>query len=357
VTTEQIDQAKAEAFGGRMIGMMNDAMLSLMTSVGHRTGLFDKLATLPPSTSQAIADATGLNERYVREWLAAMVTGRIIEYDPSGKTYRLPPEHAASLTRAAGAGNLAALAQYTSLFGNVEGDLVECFRAGGGVPYSKFGRFQELMAEESAGVVDASLVQVTLPMIPGMVERLERGIDVVDIGCGQGHAINVMAREFPNSRFAGYDFSEEGVAAGIAEAKEMGITNSRFAVQDAAKIDEREAYDLITAFDAIHDQASPARVLRNIVSALRSGGVFLMVDIAASSNLEDNLDHPLATLMYTASTTHCMTVSLALGGEGLGTMWGEQVARGMLADVGFTNVDVKSVEGDIVNAYYICSKA
>ncbi len=356
MTTEQIDMARAEAFGGQMIEMMNGAMLSLMTSVGHRTGLFDRLAGLPPSTSDEIAQTTNLNERYIREWLAAMVTGRIIEYDPSAKTYSLPPEHAASLTRDAGAGNLAALTQYTSLFGKVEDDLVECFRDGGGVPYSKFGRFQELMAEESAGVVDASLVQVTLPMIPGMVKRLEQGIDVVDIGCGQGHAINVMARAFPNSRFTGHDFSAEGVAAGIEEAKEMGITNSRFVVQDAANINERDTYDLITAFDAIHDQGSPTRVLKNIANALRPGGVFLMVDIAASSNLEDNMDHPLATLMYTASTTHCMTVSLALGGEGLGTMWGEQLARSMLANAGFSNVDVKSVEGDIMNAYYICTK-
>jgi 2-polyprenyl-3-methyl-5-hydroxy-6-metoxy-1,4-benzoquinol methylase len=146
------------------------------------------------------------------------------------------------------------------------------------------------------------------------------------------------------------------VAAGRAEAGAIGLTNSKFVVQDVARIEDGGAYDFITAFDAIHDQASPATVLANISRALRPGGVFMMVDIAASSNLEDNMDHPLATLMYAASTAHCMTVSLALGGDGLGAMWGEQLARQLLADAGFTAVEVKSVEGDIMNAYYICTK-
>ena len=356
MTTQQIDQAKAEAFGGQMIGMLNGGLLSLMTSVGHRTGLFDKMSTLPPSTSDDIARAAGLNERYVREWLGSMVAGGIIEYDPGTKAYRLPPEHAASLTRSAGPGNLATLAQWLSLFGNVEDDLVHSFHKGGGVPYSRFGKFQELMAEESARVVDATLIEVTLPLIPAIVERLKQGIDVLDVGCGQGHAINVMASAFPNSRFTGYDFSYEGVAAGQEEARQRGLSNARFVAKDVATIDEPRSYDLITAFDAIHDQAAPAKVLDGVSKALRAGGVFLMVDIAASSNLEENLGHPMAPMMYAVSTAHCMTVSLALNGAGLGTMWGEQLARSMLADAGFSKVDVKSVEGDIMNAYYLCTK-
>ena len=104
-------------------------MLGLMTSVGHRTGLFDTMATLPPSTSEEVAEAAGLDERYVREWLNAMTVGRIVEYDPRTATYVLPPEHAASLTRAAGPGNMANMTQFTSLMGGVEDDIVECFRA------------------------------------------------------------------------------------------------------------------------------------------------------------------------------------------------------------------------------------
>ncbi len=356
MTTQSLDQQKAEAFAGQMVGILNNACLGLMTSLGHRTSLFDKMASLSPSTSEQIASAAGVNERYVREWLGAMVTGGIVEYDAAARTYRLPPEHAMSLTRASGPNNLATITQFFALFGNVEDELLEAFRKGGGVPYSRFGKFQELMAEESAQIVDATLLNVTLPLVPGIVDRLNQGIDVVDIGCGQGHAVNVMAKAFPNSRFTGYDFSDEGVAAGKAEAQAMGLSNARFVAKDVATIDEQSAYDLITAFDAIHDQASPTKVLKAIANALRPGGVFLMVDIAGSSDLAGNLEHPLAPMLYSFSTMHCMTVSLALGGEGLGTMWGEQLARQKLAEAGFTKIEIKHVEGDFFNAYYICQK-
>jgi len=356
MTTRELDQAKKEAFAGQMLGLLNNAFLSLMLSIGHQTRLFDTMADLPPSTSEQIAAAAGLNERYVREWLGAMVTGRIVDYDPQRGTYVLPPEHAAFLIRAAGPDNMAFFAQYVGLMGIVEPKVVDSFRNGGGVPYSAYPRFQELQAEESSRVYDATLINITLPLVPGLVERLERGIDVLDVGCGSGHAINLMAQAFPQSRLTGYDFSEEGVAAGRAEAAGLRLSNARFVVKDIAMLEEAGRYDLITAFDTIHDQAHPARVLRGIFGALRPGGVFLMQDIAASSYLHENLEHPLGPLLYTASTMHCMTVSLAQGGEGLGTVWGEQKARQMLADAGFAEVDVKQVPGDILNSYYITTK-
>ncbi len=356
MATETIDQAKAGAFAGQMVGILNGSILGLMTSIGHRTGLFDKMAELPPSTSEQIAQATGLNERYVREWLGAMVTGRFMEYDPAGKTYRLPPEHAASITRAAGPNNLAAFMQFGALMGNVEDQIVDCFQKGGGVPYSAYPKFQQLMAEESAQVFDATLIDVTLPLVPGLVDRLKSGIEVADISCGQGHAINLMAKAFSNSRFVGYDFSEDGISAGKAEAKQLGLTNARFEVKDVADLNETAKYDLITVFDAIHDQAQPRKVLANISRALKPDGVFLCVDIQASSNLEENMQHPLAPMLYGVSTLHCMTVSLALNGEGLGTVWGEQKARELLTEAGFKRIDVEHVEGDIFNSYYVCRK-
>ncbi len=356
MTTQQLDTTKAEAFAGQMVGLINGASLTFMVSIGHRTGLFDTMAGLRPSTSEQIAQAAGLNERYVREWLGAMVTGRIIEYDVAKGAYRLPPEHAASLTRAAGPGNLGAMAQWFSEMGLVETQIVGCFKTGGGVPYAAYPRFQELMREESAQVFDATLIDVTLPLVPGLVERLQAGIDVADVGCGAGHAVNLMAGAFPHSRFLGYDFSEEGIETGRAEAKTMGLSNARFEVKDAATLDGSAQFDLVTVFDAVHDQARPARVLKGIADSLRTGGVFLCVDIAASSHLHENLDHPLAPFLYTVSTMHCMTVSLAYDGDGLGTVWGEQKARQMLADVGFTDVDVRRVEGDIINNYYIARK-
>ena len=357
VEAHEIDGAKAEEFAGKMVGVLNGGMLALMTSIGHQTGLFDTIANLPPSTSEEIASSANLNERYVREWLGAMVVGGIVEYDPEQATYHLPPEHAACLTRAAGPDNLATLAQYVPLLGNVEGGILESFRNGGGVPYSAYPRFQELQAEESAQVQDASLIEAILPLVPGLVEHLECAADVADIGCGQGHAVNLMAWAFPNSRFVGYDLSEEGIAAARAEAGRMGLENARFEARDVTAFDAGGRFDLITAFDVIHDLARPAEVLRSIFDALRPGGTFLMVDIAASSHLHENLGHPLGPALYAVSTMHCMTVSLEQGGVGLGTVWGEHKAREMLSEAGFGEVEVKQVEGDFFNNYYVAIKS
>lgn len=353
---QQIDEAVAQAFAGRMVGIINGAFLSLITSVGHRTGIFNAMSKLPASTSEKIATTAGLNERYVREWLATMTVGRIVTYDAAAKKYSLPPEHAASLTEAAGPGNMASMMQFISVMGNVEDELVDCFKNGGGVPYSSYGRFHPMMAELSGDIFDATLVTSTLPLVPGLVDRLRAGIDVADIGCGSGHAINVMAKEFPNSRFTGLDFSEEGIAAGRAEAEGMGNSNASFEVEDAALTNRPEAFDFITTFDSIHDQAQPRKVLRNIADALRQDGTYLMVDIKADSEVQNNMNHPLAPYLYAISTMHCMPVSLALDGEGLGTMWGEQKALELLAEAGFKEVEVESVDGDIFNSFYICRK-
>jgi ubiquinone/menaquinone biosynthesis C-methylase UbiE len=350
------DTAKAEAFSGKMLDVLNGASLAFMVAIGHETELFDKLADLPPSTSAEIADAAGLNERYVREWLAALVTGRIVDYNPADKTYVLPPEHAASLTRAAGVNNFAGFAAYFPEFGKVSQQVVHSFRNGGGVPYSEYDRFQTMMRDESAQVFDATLIDVTLPLVSGLVERLKAGIEVADVGCGAGHAINLMAQAFPNSRFTGYDFSEEGIALGKEEAQQLGLQNASFETRDAAKLGISERFDLITVFDAIHDQAHPAVVLKGIYNALKPGGAFLCVDIAGSSNLEDNLENPFATMLYTVSTIHCMTVSLAYGGDGLGTMWGEQKALEMIGAAGFKDVRVEHVEDDLFNNYYVSTK-
>jgi 2-polyprenyl-3-methyl-5-hydroxy-6-metoxy-1,4-benzoquinol methylase len=283
-----------------------------------------------------------------------MVTGRIIEYDPAARTYWLPREHAASLTRAAGPDNLAELAQIVALLGQVETPIVDVFRRGGGVNYSAFERFHTLMAESSRTTLEATLLTRTLLLVPGLIDRLESGIDVLDVGCGEGVAILMMAQRFPNSRFVGFDLSDEAITTAKAETERAGLRNARFVVQDAASFAAPAAYDFITAFDAIHDQAAPRRVLRSIREALRPDGVFMMVDIAASSQLERNLDNPLAPFLFTVSTMHCTTVSLAQGGEGLGACWGEEKARELLSEAGFSSVDVSRVDGDPLNAYYIC---
>jgi SAM-dependent methyltransferase len=174
------------------------------------------------------------------------------------------------------------------------------------------------------------------------------------MGCGEGVAIRMMAQRFPRSRFMGVDIAAAAIATARGEAQSTRLTNARFLAQDAASFSAPSAFDFIIAFDAIHDQAAPRRVLCAIHEALRPGGVFLMVDIAASSRLEGNLDNPMAPFLFTVSTMHCMTVSLAQGGEGLGACWGEEKARELLTEAGFTSVEVSRVEGDPLNAYYVC---
>jgi 2-polyprenyl-3-methyl-5-hydroxy-6-metoxy-1,4-benzoquinol methylase len=354
--TEPINQEKAEAFADYMLDTLNKAALALMISIGHQTYLFDKLAGLSPSSSEEIAQATGLNERYVREWLGAMVTGRIVEYDLENRTYALPAEHAAFLTRAASPNNLATTAQFIPVLGAVEQQIIDCFRNGGGVPYAEYPRFHTVMAEESAQTVLSALTDAILPSAPGVMEALRQGIDVLDIGCGKGRAINLMAKTFPNSRFTGYDFSEEAIASARAEAEALGLKNATFAVKDVAELNEKNRYHLITAFDAIHDQAKPRQVLKEIAGALRPDGLFLMQDIRASSHVHKNLDHPIGVFTYTVSCLHCMTVSLALGGEGLGAAWGEEKALELLNEAGFKIVEVKQLPHDIINNYYLAEK-
>jgi 2-polyprenyl-3-methyl-5-hydroxy-6-metoxy-1,4-benzoquinol methylase len=351
-----LDPGKAETFAATLLTALNHAALCLMMSIGHRTGLFDVMSGMPPSSSREIAAAAGLHERYVREWLGAMVTGRVVETHADTGRFSLPAEHAASLTRSAGAGNMTVVAQYFAVLGGVEDEIVACFKQGGGVPYTKFPRFHEVMAEDSEQSVLSSLESRVLPLVPGVADQLARGIRVLDVGCGRGRIINRLAKLYPASEFVGMDLSEEATTYARKEAAAQGLTNVEFVERDVSDFDrsaEPAAYDFITTFDAVHDQAQPLSVLRGIHRALRPDGVYLMQDIKGSSHVHKNLDHPLATLLYTVSCMHCMTVSLAQGGEGLGAMWGEEKTREYLRRAGFRSVEKRDLTHDTMNNWYI----
>ena len=350
---------KTDAFADQLLGMLNQGALSLMVSIGHRTGLFDTLAELPPADIGRIASHSGLKPRYVREWLAAMVTGGIVEYRADSGEYHLPGYRATLLTRKAAPDNIAVFAQYVGMLGQVEDRVVDCFREGGGVAYEHYPRFQEIMAEDSGQTVLAALEEHILPLADGLPEKLTKGIRVLDIGCGKGQALLYLAARYPRSEFVGYDISQEALEKARVRAKALGLDNLSFECRDLTGFDKqvkRGDFDLVTAFDAIHDQADPQAVLYGIQLSLRAGGAFLMQDIRASSRLENNLDHPIAPLLYTLSTMHCMTVSLAQGGAGLGTMWGEELALHMLENAGFEQISVKQLEHDFQNSFYIMHK-
>ena len=354
--TALFDETAAEAFADRIGETINAGAVALMISIGHRTGLFDTIAGRPPATSHDIAAAAALAERYVREWLAVMVTGGIVTYDPARRTYALPPEHAACLTRNAPLGNLAVYAQNLPMMGAAQDRLLECFETGEGMVYDDYLHFHHVMAEDSAQTVVAQLFDVILPLAPDLPARLEDGIDVLDAGCGSGYAMVSLAERYPNSRFAGYDLSADAIRAADKARDAAGLDNVRFAVRDMSDFDEAGRYDLITTFDAVHDQKDPQALLRALHGALRPGGVYLMQDIAGSAQLENNIDFPMAAFLYAISCAHCMPVSLGQGGEGLGTMWGWETAERMLGDAGFAAIDRRVLPHDPMNVWFVSHK-
>jgi 2-polyprenyl-3-methyl-5-hydroxy-6-metoxy-1,4-benzoquinol methylase len=352
--TELETTTPTQPFAERLLRTLNDGALCLMVSIGHRTALFDTMNRLPPATSDEIAAAAGLNPRYVREWLGAMVTGGVVLYDPAPGHYHLPAEHASSLTRAAAADNMAVFAQYIGELGRVEDDIVECFRKGGGVPYEKFTRFHEVMAEDSGQSVLSALESHILPLVPGLTSSLEHGIRVLDLGCGRGRILQRLAVTYPKSRFVGIDLSEEAIA--YARTQAVGVGNVEYLIRDLSDFDrtaDSDAFDLVTTFDAIHDQAKPLNVLKGIRRTLKQDGVYLMQDISGTSHVHKDIAHPIGTLLYTISCMHCMTVSLAQGGEGLGAMWGEEKTQEYLQRAGFGSVTVNRLAHDVQNNWYV----
>src|SRR6266850_7964669 len=272
-----VDEQKAKQFGAKMLAHFTGSMMTKMVEIGYDTGLFEA-SLAGPATSEELASRAGLKERYVREWLGAMATNGIYRYDAASRRYELPEEHAALLTGKT-AQNLSPHAKMIEHFGSHLTKLKACFREGGGIPYSAYRPvFTQCMDDVWRRIYDQMLVPGFIGAVPGLTAALERGITVLDVGCGTGHAANVLARRFPKSRFAGYDIGEDAIDAARKETGEMGLTNTRFEVRDVGALPAAPKFDLITAFDAIHDQKDPDAVLHGVRGALNDGGAFLMID-------------------------------------------------------------------------------
>ncbi|MBI1179780.1 MAG: methyltransferase domain-containing protein [Alphaproteobacteria bacterium] len=350
------DQQAAEAFSAQLMETINAGAVTVMVSLGHRLGLFDVMAGGMPAASADIAAKAGLSERYVREWLASMVTGRIVDYDAATGRYALPPERAACLVRGAPLGNSAVYAQVPTIMGAIQDQIMACFRTGDGTRYDDYPCFHQFMSEDTEQTVVAGLFEHILPLAPDLEARLDRGIDVMDAGCGSGGALVALAARFPASRFTGYDLCPDALANGEAAAWQAGVSNVAFQVRDLTGYDESERFDLITSFDAIHDQKHPQQLVRGIHGALRDGGVYLVQDIGGSARLENNMDFPMAAMLYAISCNHCMPISLGQGGEGLGTMWGWETAERMLREAGFRSVERSVLPHDPLNVWFVARK-
>jgi 2-polyprenyl-3-methyl-5-hydroxy-6-metoxy-1,4-benzoquinol methylase len=350
------DTDRASAFADAIMDMINKGAAAVMISVGHRLDLFTAMANRGPATSADITNETGLAERYVREWLAVMVTAGVVVYEPTRGTYFLPTEHAACLTPDGAIGNLAVYGQHVALLGEVQERLLALFRQGGGTTYADYPCFHQIMAEDSGQSVTAPLFDHVLPLDPRLAERLEAGIDVLDAGCGRGAALIAMAARYPQSRFTGYDLGADAIEFASRGARDLGIANIRFQQRDLTGYDEKACFDFITSFDAVHDQKDPASFIQGLHGALRPGGLYLMQDIGGSARLENNLGFPMASLLYAVSCAHCTPISLGQGGAGLGTMWGWETAERMLREAGFAKVSMHRLPHDPMNVWFVSEK-
>jgi ubiquinone/menaquinone biosynthesis C-methylase UbiE len=332
------DMDATHEFGAKLLQIYTGAMLTNLINIGYRTGLFEAAAA-GPGTIEELSTRSGLHERYVREWLGAMTTCGIFDHDERSGQFALPAARVALLTgdRAANAAPLSGMIVHMSKHVPA---LAHCFEHGGGVGYDAFRpEFTECLDDVWRRIFDEHLIAGFLGRVDGLDARLRAGIRVLDLGCGTGHAINVMASAYPASSFVGFDIAEDAIEAGQREAAEMGLRNAEFAVHDVTRLPPGANFDLVTAFDAVHDQREPVTVLRSVYDALGPDGLFLMIEFKFESDIADNIGNPFAPLYYAMSVMHCTTVSLSAGGPGLGAVWGDQTARAMLKEVGFTRIE------------------
>ena len=355
----------AESFSQKMMDILNHGAINLAMAIGYRLRLFDAMDTFEePQPASQIAAHNGLSLRYVQEWLGVMVTGGIVELSRGAdgeNLYYLPKARGALLTRRAGNSNLGVYTQEIPLLTTCAVDgVLSGFRTGEGVPYENYPRFQAFMAELANAKHRQVLVETFLPSVDDgkLVAGLRKGLRVCDLGCAEGVALLLMAQAFPRSRFVGMDVSAEAIEQAVAEKQRLNIHNAEFWLEDAAALKDHVAlggaFDYVTAFDAIHDQTHPREALKGVRHVLAPGGMFSMVDIAARSELADNLDHLMGPFLYTVSLMHCLPVGLVDGGMGLGMMWGREQALAMLKDAGFEQVEVCRIPNDPFNLHFLC---
>jgi SAM-dependent methyltransferase len=353
-TAHTFDPAKAEAFAGRLMPLLAGGIQSQLIDLGDRTGLFAAAAE-GPATSDDLADRADLVERYVREWLGAMVTTGIMQYDPADATYTLPPEHAAMLV---GPASMTPIARANTVLARHVAELARVFREGGGIPYADYSPdFTDAMDGMSRGGYDQFLVDQYLPMAPGLASRLGAGARVADVACGSGHALVILARAFPRSVFTGYDSDEHALGRARKEAGDLGLTNVSFELADIGHLDATEPFDAIFMFDALHDQVDPAGVLGRIRASLAAEGVFVLREPHAADRLEDNIGNPMAAVQYSVSVMHCLTVSLAHAGAGIGLAFGEGHARRLLTEAGFADPQLHPAPGQPFDVVYVTRRA
>jgi SAM-dependent methyltransferase len=349
--TTSLDWDKVKAFAGLMTNDLGAALQGALSYIGDRLGIFQSMAAAGAVTSTELAARTGLNERYLREWLGAMTAAKYIEYDPATARYSMPREHAMVLADETSPFFMGGFMQMVVPEVAMAPKLLESFRSGRGVPQSQYPpEVFEAIERSSAPMYRHSLLRKWLPAMPQVVECLNNGGDALDVGCGSGRAAIAMATAFPKAHVDGYDAHPGSIERARSNANAAGVAERvRFEVVDCTSLPVNR-FDFISVFDVVHDSVNPVGLLSSIHGALKPEGTCLMVEVNASNRVEDNIN-PMGRMMYAASTLYCMTVSLAHDGAGLGALMGEPKAHDLAREAGFTRFQRLPVK-DAFSALY-----
>jgi ubiquinone/menaquinone biosynthesis C-methylase UbiE len=349
-----MDKQRVKAFADKVFADMAGAMTAGLGFVGVKTGLFRTLAGKGSLTLEEVIAATELQPRYVEEWLKGMVCAGYLEYEPGAATYRLPDEHAFLLASEGSDHFMGGLFCMAPVLLRVAPRVAVAFEKGGGVPFEDFDADGvEALDLINRGQYEQRFAGHWLKSLPEIVERLEAGGRVLDVGCGVGRVPLTLARAFPRATIVGLDPDQESVRQANAAADAEGLRGRvRFLARSTGEIASEEKFDLITACDCIHDFAAPVRTLKEIRGLLKADGVFLVIEPKAADRLEDNRNS-IGTMYYGFSVFHCVTQSLAQGGPGLGTCMGPARAKALLQEAGFTRFDILDIKSQVLAFYAV----
>jgi 2-polyprenyl-3-methyl-5-hydroxy-6-metoxy-1,4-benzoquinol methylase len=340
-TIPQIDIQKAQGFAFKVLADTTANLIGTLHLVGDRLELFDTLKKFGPATAEQFAEVAEINARYAREWLSAMACHGYIDYDAGTETFSIPIEHAMVISEKDSPIYIGGLIRtQPDFWANVDA-LTEAFVNGGGVPQCCFGDEWRCGFERFSrpGFVN-NLANHWIPALDSIEERLKLGGSVIDVGCGNGQAAIQMALAYPEASVIGIDVFPAAIESARENAETAGVGDRvRFEVHDVAE-GLPGSYDLITCFDVIHDLPRPIESMQAMRAALNPGGSLFVLEFNLSSDLQENIEHPLGmgAFGYAASVNYCMTTSLAVDGAGTGTCLGERCFREFAAEAGFTSV-------------------
>lgn len=318
--TQVLIDPQSLAFVGKVIDHAAGMMAIRLCAIGDRLGLFAELAANGPATSAELAARTGLNERYLREWLYGMTAAGYLDFDKQTRQGSIPAAHIPVLAEVGGPlfqGGL--FKMFTGLLQPYD-DLLKAFQHGGGIDYATYGEdFWRGLEHNSCVRYKNLLVSQWLPEMPDVVAKLDQGGTFADFGCGAGRSSIELAKAFPNARFYGFDLFPGNIDTARKNALEAGVSDRvEFQVQDIAQ-GVGAKFDVVATFDLIHDMADPKGGLRALRQAVKDDGIYILMDIDCTDDPADN-EGPMAVFKLGASLHFCMTTSLAQGGMGLGTV-------------------------------------